>query len=91
MDNKTLLENLTKELYVKKDDVKRMMSSFCNILADSCIAGDAVVVPGFGQFEARKKQERLATHPSTGKRLLIPPKLVISFKASAILKSRIQE
>ncbi len=67
------------------------MSSFCNILADSCIAGDVVVAPGFGQFEAKKKQERLATHPSTGKRLLIPPKLVVNFKASAILKSRIQE
>ncbi|MDE5773866.1 MAG: HU family DNA-binding protein [Muribaculaceae bacterium] len=91
MDNKTIVENISRELNLKKDEVKKLMTTFCSQLADSCINGDVFVAPGFGQFEPRKKSERLATHPSSGKRLLIPPKLTICFKPSAILKSRIQK
>lgn len=90
MDNKSVIENLTQELEVSKEDIKRMLNSFCKVLADKCIYGDTFIAPGFGQFEGRKKMERLGNHPASGKRILIPPKLVISFKPSAILKSRIQ-
>ena len=91
MDNKTLLENLSQELDLKREDVRKLMSAFCGVLADSCIDGDSVVIPGFGQFEPKKKQERMTMHPSSGRRLLIPPKLVLSFRPSAILKSKIQK
>lgn len=90
MENKTILDTLSHDLDLKKDEVRQMVQSFAKVLADSCIDKDSVVVPGFGQFEGRKKQERLAVHPSSGKRLLIPPKLVMSFKPSAILKSKIK-
>ncbi|MDE6295637.1 MAG: HU family DNA-binding protein [Muribaculaceae bacterium] len=90
MDNKTVIENLSQELEVNKEDIKKLMSVFCKVLSDRCIEGDTVIVPGFGQFEGRKKMERLGNHPSSGRRILIPPKLVLSFKPSAILKSRIQ-
>lgn len=91
MDNKTIIDNISQELEMKKEDVRKLLSCFGNILVDSCIDGDMLVIPGFGQFEPRKKQERIAVHPSSGKRLLIPPKLVVSFKPSAVLKSRIQK
>ena len=41
--------------------------------------------------EAKKKVERIVVNPSTGKRMLVPPKIALSFKPSALLKSKINK
>lgn len=91
MDNKTLIDNIAAECSMKRDEVQDLLSDFYDILARHCVEMDSLLVPGFGQFEPKKRKERLTVHPSSGKRLLVPPKLVVSFKPSAILKSKIRK
>ncbi len=52
---------------------------------------EAVQVPAFGTFEVKKRLERIIISPSNGKRMLIPPKLVMSFRPTTALKDRIQK
>ena len=47
-------------------------------------------VVGFGNFEAKKKNERVVVNPSNGKRMLVPPKVVLAFKVSNVLKNRLK-
>lgn len=89
MDSKTLTDNLTKQFGLKRDETQNLLTKIGEILADVCIDMDTMVIPGFGQFEGKKRQERITVHPSTGKRLLVPPKLVVAFKPSGILKSKL--
>lgn len=91
MDNKTVLEGISSDTNMKPDDVRKMLQSFCGIVADIAIDGDTLIIPSFGQFEPRKRGERIASHPSSGRRLLVPPKLSLAFKPSAILKSAIND
>ncbi|MDE5673785.1 MAG: HU family DNA-binding protein, partial [Muribaculaceae bacterium] len=49
---------------------------------------DSISVPSFGTFEPRKRLERVALHPASGKRLLVPPKIVLTFKPSVLLKQK---
>jgi len=53
--------------------------------------GNTVAIQSFGAFEVKKKLERVSVNPVTQQRLLIPPKLVLSFKPSITLKRQIQE
>ncbi len=89
MDNKTLLESIASRTRLDKTKVQDVIASFCHVLADSCLEMDTIIIPGFGQFEARKRKERMTVHPATGQRLMVPPKLVINFKPSGVLKSKI--
>ena len=50
--------------------------------------GNTVAIHGFGTFEVRKKLERISINPATQQRMLIPPKLVLTYKPSAILKEK---
>ena len=43
----------------------------------------------FGNFEVKKRLERVIVNPTTGQRMLVPPKLVVAFKPSQILKAKI--
>ncbi|MDE6010852.1 MAG: HU family DNA-binding protein [Muribaculaceae bacterium] len=90
MDNKTLIDRLAADTGLKRDDVQEMINALCTITAECCVAMDTIIIPGFGQFEPKKRKERLTVHPATGRRLLVPPKLVVSFKPSAVMKSNLQ-
>ena len=50
--------------------------------------GNTVAIQGFGTFEVRKKLERISINPATQQRMLIPPKLVLTYEPSAILKEK---
>ncbi|MDE5902873.1 MAG: HU family DNA-binding protein [Muribaculaceae bacterium] len=89
MDNRTLIDNIAAETGMGREKVQEMLGSFYGIAAECCVAMDTIIIPGFGQFEPKKRKERLAVHPSTGRRLLVPPKLVMGFRPSAVMKSAI--
>ena len=50
--------------------------------------GNSVSIQGFGTFDVKKKMERISDNPVTHQRMLIPPKLVLSYKPSVSLKEK---
>lgn len=90
MDNKTFLETLSQRINAGKDETSDMAESLFQVLTSAALEGDTVTFPGFGSFEPRKRIERIAIHPSTGKRMLIPPKITLTFKPSTLLKQKVR-
>jgi len=82
----------TTELAVRlewdKQDVETMLVALGEVIGDKLSQNDIVSLHGLGQFEAKKKAERISA--VNGKRYLIPPKLVAVFKPIAPLKSYIK-
>ena len=48
-----------------------------------------VKLSSFGSFRMRQKKERIGRNPKTKEEVPIPPRKVISFYASALMKKRI--
>lgn len=90
MDNKTLTEILAKRLNRKPEDIEKLLEAFIATVKSRCGDLDSVAIPGFGTFEAKKRLERVSINPATGKRMLIPPKVTLSFKPSALLKNKLR-
>ena len=90
MDNKRLVETVAKNLGRSTDDVNKLIDAFVGILRTRCGEMDSVVVPGFGTFEPKKRNERVMVHPSSGRRMLVPPKVVMGFKVSNVLKAKLK-
>ena len=44
----------------------------------------------FGTFEVKKKMERIVVNPVTRQRLLVPPKLSLTFKPCPALKGKVK-
>jgi integration host factor subunit alpha len=51
--------------------------------------GETVKLSSFGSFVVRKKGPRMGRNPRTGEETLIPPRRVMIFKPSAVLKQRL--
>jgi DNA-binding protein HU-beta len=65
-----------------------MVSSLLSIMTQELQDGNTVAIQGFGTFEVKKKMERVSVNPVTQQRLLIPPKLVLTYKPSTALKEK---
>lgn len=67
-----------------------MVDIMIETMGDYFQEDDSVSISSFGSFEIKKKMERIMVNPSTGQRMLVPPKLVLSFKPNISLKERIK-
>lgn len=86
-----MVSKLQQRLGVGRDRVEAMLESFSGIVTERCAQMDSIMIQGLGTFEARKKMERVAVNPTTGKRMLIPPKIVLVFKPNNAIKNRLKE
>lgn len=88
MNNKEFTSELSKRLGYTAKDTSRLTASLLSCLTQQLEDGATVSVQSFGQFEVKKKAERISVNPTTKQRMLVPPKLVLSYKPSAALKEK---
>lgn len=67
-----------------------MASAFVGSIAEKLDDDTQLAVQGFGTFEVKKKMERVVVNPANKQRKIIPPKLVLAFKPSAVLKEKMK-
>ncbi|MBP5645994.1 MAG: HU family DNA-binding protein [Bacteroidaceae bacterium] len=89
MNNKQFLTELSGRSGLTLPDAGKMADDLIGVMKGIWQEGDSVSLTGFGVLEVRKKNERVSVNPSTGVRMLIPPKLAISYKPSPLLKERL--
>ncbi|MDR0430661.1 MAG: HU family DNA-binding protein [Tannerellaceae bacterium] len=91
MKNKELVKELATRLKWTSVEVSEMLSGLSSLIGSHLVESDTVSLEDFGQFEARKKGERISVNPANGKRYLVPPKLVPVFKPSATVKTKLKD
>ena len=90
MNNKQFIAELAKRMGYTAQDTQKMMYQVIDAMADSFLEGNSVGVLNFGSFEVKKKTERIIVNPTTGQRMLVPPKLTLGFKISPVWKDKLK-
>ena len=90
MNNKEYVASLSQRMGYKNNITQRWLNTILLAMGDSFQEGDSVSIAGFGTFEVKKKMERIMVSPTTGKRMLVPPKLVLGFKPNTSWKDKIK-
>lgn len=76
---------------MKAADAQRTVDSLIAVMSNCFQEGDSVQMANFGCFEVKKKLERVMVNPTTGQRMLVPPKLVLAFKPNPTWKDQIKK
>ncbi len=88
MNNKEFISELARKLGYTNKDTAQLLSSAIGVMTQELQEGNTIAIQGFGTFEVKKKMERISVNPTTQQRMLIPPKLVLSYKPSTNLKEK---
>ena len=89
MNNKEFIADVAGKIAVAPSQCQKMVNELSDTLASALELDNEVVVAGLGTLETKQKKERVMVNPSTGKKMLVPPKIVINFKMSSTYKSKI--
>lgn len=90
MNNKDFIAELAQRTGYSAEDTQKFVNRIVEAMGDHFQENDSVLIPTFGTFEVRKKLERIMVNPSTGQRMLVPPKLVLTFKPNVSWKERVK-
>ena len=88
MNNKEFISELSRRLSYNNKETTKLVSSVLSVMTQELQEGKIIANQGFGTFEVKKKMERISVNPSTQQRMLIPPKLVLTYKPSITLKEK---
>ncbi len=89
MNEKEFIDALSAKTGIDDKRISKLMSSVADIVSSNLQECKDVTIQGFGVFETKKKMEKIEVNASTGKRILFPPKLLVGFRPSSLLKERI--
>ena len=85
----TLSEAVFKNVGLSRNESSALVDSVFNEILKSLIEGDDVKISSFGTFIVRNKKERVGRNPKTGEEVPITARSVVTFRASNVLKSRV--
>jgi DNA-binding protein HU-beta len=88
LNNKEFVAELARRTGYTNKDTAQFISSVLGIMTQELQEGKSISLQGFGTFEVKKKLERISINPATQQRMLIPPKLVLTYKPSITLKEK---
>ena len=94
MDGTTLTradlgEAVYQEVGLSRNESADLVEMVLSEIADALVGGDVVKISSFGTFSVREKGERVGRNPKTGEEVPILPRRVLVFRASHVLKNRI--
>tara|TARA_Y200000002_G_scaffold314736_1_gene272633 strand:+ start:2092 stop:2403 length:312 start_codon:yes stop_codon:yes gene_type:complete len=85
----TLSEAVFKNVGLSRNESANLVDSVFNEILTSLIKGDDVKISSFGTFIVRDKKERIGRNPKTGEEVPITARSVVTFRASNVLKSKV--
>ena len=85
----TLSEAVFKNVGLSRNESSILVDSVFNEILKSLIEGDDVKISSFGTFIVRNKKERIGRNPKTGEEVPITARSVVTFRASNVLKSKV--
>lgn len=86
-----LAEAVYKEVGLSRNESADLVEAILEEVSSSLVKGENVKISSFGSFAVRQKGERIGRNPKTGVEVPIKPRKVLVFRASHVLKDRINK
>ncbi|MDP1874591.1 integration host factor subunit alpha [Phenylobacterium sp.] len=86
-----LCEAVHDEVGLSRQDCATLVERTLELMIQALEAGEQVKLSGFGVFQVRAKRARMGRNPKTGEPAAIEPRRVIGFRASQVMKARVDK
>jgi integration host factor subunit alpha len=84
-----LADALVEQVGLPRNESQDLVERVLSEISDCLARGEHVKLSSFGSFGIRQKSERIGRNPKTGEEVPITPRRVLVFRASSLMKSRV--
>ncbi|HAC61163.1 MAG TPA: HU family DNA-binding protein [Lachnospiraceae bacterium] len=86
MNKQELIAAIAEKAEMEKDDAKKALNAFIEVVGDELKKGEKIQIIGFGTFEVSERAAREGRNPQTGETMEIKASRNPKFKAGKALK-----
>ena len=86
-----LSEAVYQEVGLSRSESSELVESVLEEISSALVRGEAVKLSSFGSFSVRDKGQRIGRNPKTGEEVPILARRVLVFRASHVLKDKINK
>jgi integration host factor subunit alpha len=83
--------HIVEELFAKniftKTESAQVIDTLSELVKQSLQDGEDVLISGFGKFSVQEEQARRGRNPQTGEPIMLPPRKVVTYKWSGVLRA----
>ena len=81
------IANINHELHQK--DANKIVNVFFDTLSSALVKNERIELRGFGVFDVKKREARIARNPKNGAVVAVPQKYIPFFRMGKLMKDRI--
>jgi len=89
MNKSELVNAIAAKSGLSKKNSEAALNAMLSAVEEALVAGDKVVLVGFGTFEVKQRAERKGRNPQTKEEIVIPASKAPVFKAGKGLKDKV--
>ena len=86
-----LTEAVYREVGLSRNESADLVESILQEVSGALVRGENVKISSFGSFLVRHKGGRIGRNPKTGEEVPIEPRRVLVFRASQVMKDKINQ
>ena len=86
MNKKELIDAVAQKRALTKKEAEILVDTVFDTIIDTALAGDKVLISGFGTFKVHQREERKGVSPKTKEKMVNPASKTLTFKPSNRLK-----
>ncbi len=86
-----LITRLQTQVGLDKQESRQIVERLLGIMKETLAKGDDLLISGFGKFSVRQKKARRGRNPQTKEAFTLRPRKVLVFKASGVLRERMNK
>jgi nucleoid DNA-binding protein len=86
MNTTSLISTLAQTLSLSKTETAQRLENTVVVLTAELVKTHTVALDDLGTFEVEKLEEQISVDPSSGRRMLIPPQLIVRFTPANAMK-----
>jgi integration host factor subunit alpha len=89
LTKKQLVETIHNYTGFQKNRSSELVETILEIIKDTLVSGEDVLISNFGKFCVKYKDERRGRNPATGDDMMLDARKVVTFKCSGNLRDKI--
>ncbi|MGE3244709.1 MAG: integration host factor subunit alpha [Beijerinckiaceae bacterium] len=84
-----LAEVVYNRIGLPRTECAALVEAILTAISDAAVRGENIKLSSFGTFIVRQKRQRMGRNPKTGEEVPITPRRVMTFRASNVMRGRI--
>jgi integration host factor subunit alpha len=86
-----IVERLFAKNLFTKGESAQIIETLFELIKQSLENGEDVLISGFGKFCVREKHQRRGRNPQNGEPITLPPRRVVTFHYSGVLREKVNQ